>query len=233
MMFPRIQVKLPARRTSRARASCNPSRARVVSQSRAVEIEGRIGPKGSGKTFALEKRIRREKCVIFCDPAREFTGTVPAVHQVEDLLAVVRAHDWRRKLHVPWRGSEVMDGGEAFDFAVVVAKAIPRKVVVAANETQVYIPRNKALSPQAMEIAAMGRHINAALLWTARKETDVHPELRGNSDRVDYYASGDRGYLKVVRERGGQEAVDALKSLPRFGFLRFDQAGHWKEMPPA
>ena len=168
------------------------------------KITGFCGPKGSGKTFAANKFTSSARRIIAFDLnyQAELAKASTVASSRAELIAALKAGD-----RVVYRGND-------FDFANRAAIAYG-KCVAFWDEAETWAKRSD-LPESAESIIRRGRHVGVDLVWTAQRPTNIHPDVRQNSDVIYLFAGHDPTYYKFVEQVAGKDGLEMLKALDHY-----------------
>lgn len=199
-----------------------------------------VGPRGSGKSYALQRGLRLRARSVIVDPAHGVDDADLVTEDVAELVAWVDDAArpaaagsaapmiplWRAAWHTPRR----TDLGPGLRELIDAAERWPGLVTVAVDELAVVRERGgrEALA-ELEEAGRLGRHRGVSLWTASQRLRDVTPAILSVTDEVWIYGvAGPRDHEIVVRELSGREMLEAIQGLPRFSYVRWiTTSGRW------
>lgn len=177
-----------------------------------------VGPRGSGKSYALERLIAARPRSIIIDPSGSMDDADYISEDAEEVSAWVERRPegtWWRAIWHPARRSDYSAGLARL---AAVAEAVPGDVTLAVDELGVVRQRARAAIDELEETARLGRHRGVSVWVASQRLRDVPVDLLSVIDVVWIYGvSGPRDQEIVRRELDAEGGMlDAIRALPQY-----------------
>jgi len=185
-----------------------------VSARRGNRVRVIFGRKGSGKSYYIKGRVRREPRLIVWDLLSEYAGLysdrplrdatlVYSAAQLADLAG--RRPLGRVVVQAPREEAPLV-----FRFA---RRAGDLTLVV--DEVNLYCSPSGA-DPELLELLRLGRHARLDLYLAARRPAEVHRDVTAQADEITVFRTTESRDLDYFSRLAGQDFADRLTTLPRW-----------------
>ena len=199
------------------------------------------GQSGSGKSHYAKKLIQGIDRIVCFDPEEEY-GSLPgfiSVTSLDELLEILKdCHDSSFK--VAFVPQAMREEAQLHEISVLIEKMqepykagkSERKVTLLVDEMNLSFPLNtKDEHSGFARLVSRGRKRGINIIGITQRPAEVATRFRGNIDRLACFSLSLPNDMDVIGKTVGPEAQSAVKELPEYGHIFFEN-GKMEVMPP-
>lgn len=200
-----------------------------------------FGASGSGKTFFVKGLIADMDRIVVFDPEEEY-GALKGFHEVRSLKALreVLADCWYGSFKLAYVPQPMKEEPELHNVALLIERIgeayrlghTDKKLMLVVDELNLSFPLNvKPEHSGFARLCSRGRKRGINIIGISQRPAEIATRFRGNLSRIAAFKQTLPNDWAVIREVIGQDAEKAVRELPEYGHV-FWENGAWEPVPP-